>query len=549
MKKLKTVFQTNMRENQCQMSTGFNAVTWLTDFTLTTFETIDNDSMQRFIDSFDDDLIGFENTLMYQFDTGSLPAKGTLLYALYTIIKRYFVPPALPTTTFSPLGNFQPNLVTQNPGCNTHTHGRNCTCISEFHGDETDCTCLSNCGSGEICFHHCYQCATTSLESVRTHNRTRHECVCGGYTIFMTSVMFGNYNFIAWLINVHHANVNLGSSNRLTPMMIAAKLNLCKIMRLLRNNGAELERTDEFGRTALFHAVRKGNIDAVQLLIGFGANVRHRDSDGWNLLHNAAEKSPSLELMKLLIFHGVDPLVHDHLGRTLLMIIFGDIVDRPEKIKLVQGRIIEILEFFRNYRVDFNTFVFDDINANGEPGQCDTILTRMIDIANEFYYEYPEMRSEINAAIAYLLRIPGIKISWNAVTNGNHGPVANLYGPLVDLIPVADEQLAITMIEKIVAEGSDPFEPNGQGDTPWGEAICRNYLNIIKEFVRYGMDLTIVRDHGKTPLQIAEEIGKHDIVEYIREQLSAATTSLETNSDASSDESGDEQSPKRQRCN
>lgn len=59
----------------------------------------------------------------------------------------------------------------------------------------------------------------------------------------------------------------------------------------------------EFRRSPLIDAVQLGDLEAVRLLIEFGADVHHKKSDGVNALQLAAEKKRA-EIEELLLDHG-----------------------------------------------------------------------------------------------------------------------------------------------------------------------------------------------------------------------------------------------------
>ncbi len=86
-----------------------------------------------------------------------------------------------------------------------------------------------------------------------------------------------------------------------------------EIVRLLIDNGAELEAPDYLGRTALHAAHRHPS--TVQVLLEAGANVNARDSFGATPLHMGIRVPETIEL---LITYGAEIDSADALGRSPL---------------------------------------------------------------------------------------------------------------------------------------------------------------------------------------------------------------------------------------
>jgi hypothetical protein len=90
-------------------------------------------------------------------------------------------------------------------------------------------------------------------------------------------------------------------------------------VKLLIENGVNVNSQNTFGRTPLHVAVESGNLNLVKLLIEKGANLDIQDRDGRTPLHMAA-MSNSLDIVKLLIEKGADVNVKDRNGQIPLQI-------------------------------------------------------------------------------------------------------------------------------------------------------------------------------------------------------------------------------------
>src|SRR4029077_13127357 len=74
---------------------------------------------------------------------------------------------------------------------------------------------------------------------------------------------------------------------------------------ILDRDGGLIDRPDEKGKTALFHAARNNRFAAVKLLVERGADVNRSDAVGIAALHRTSQEC-SDELIQYLIDHGAD---------------------------------------------------------------------------------------------------------------------------------------------------------------------------------------------------------------------------------------------------
>ena len=118
------------------------------------------------------------------------------------------------------------------------------------------------------------------------------------------------------------ANVNATDDSGRTPLMHA---DFRAVVQLLAKAGANLDATDKTGRTALMHAARtplihaarKGNLEVVEALIDCGACVDDSDRHGKTALLFAAEAGHG-ETVRALV-EAADAEAKTDTGRTVLM--------------------------------------------------------------------------------------------------------------------------------------------------------------------------------------------------------------------------------------
>jgi uncharacterized protein len=127
----------------------------------------------------------------------------------------------------------------------------------------------------------------------------------------------------------HGADPNAWRAGRLrlprgaegSPVFQAARLHNPVFMKRLRSSGAELdaeslERGSE-GETPLIVATRNADLQAVALLVEYGADVNHQSHNGNTALLEAVQMSSRGEnLVNWLLAHGADPDVKGDDGRS-----------------------------------------------------------------------------------------------------------------------------------------------------------------------------------------------------------------------------------------
>lgn len=90
-----------------------------------------------------------------------------------------------------------------------------------------------------------------------------------------------------------------------SPLLNAAAKGDVNKIKLLLDQGADVNDEAYFGYTPLMQASSKGHIEAVKMLLDKGANVNGYCSDGWTALSLAADEGHT-DIVKLLLERGAD---------------------------------------------------------------------------------------------------------------------------------------------------------------------------------------------------------------------------------------------------
>ena len=123
-------------------------------------------------------------------------------------------------------------------------------------------------------------------------------------------------------------NIDLeeGSDQGLTPLLLASGMDQYEIMTLLISQGANVNATNRLGWTPLMLAAKREIAATVQFLLANGADANHHSPDRWTALAEAASRS-NKHIMRLLLDAGADPeAVSQHDWTPLMHVAYqGDV--------------------------------------------------------------------------------------------------------------------------------------------------------------------------------------------------------------------------------
>ena len=158
-----------------------------------------------------------------------------------------------------------------------------------------------------------------------------------GRTALHEALQRGQPDIIQLILN-HNAEVDALDSGGSTPLHLAIYKGHLETVQLLLKRGASVALRNENGQTALHRASECGQSDIIQVLLNHNAEVDAPDNDGSTPLHLAiSERSPassegsstrigglatseepSVKAVQLLLEHGANINLRNHMGQTAL---------------------------------------------------------------------------------------------------------------------------------------------------------------------------------------------------------------------------------------
>nr|GEZ23101.1 potassium channel AKT1-like [Tanacetum cinerariifolium] len=108
---------------------------------------------------------------------------------------------------------------------------------------------------------------------------------------------------------------------------------------------------------------------------------------------------------------------------------------------------------------------------------------------------------------------------WEAILGGHEPVVKILKDNGADLLSgdvgkfscTAAEENKLDLLKQIVKYGGDVTLPKSNGSTALHVAVCEGNIEIVKYLLKKGADIDKPDDHGWTPRDLAEQQGHHDI--------------------------------------
>ena len=146
-----------------------------------------------------------------------------------------------------------------------------------------------------------------------------------GRTPLFLAAMMGEVDVVKLLLARDDVDINVQTEPpySLTSLCMAAKVNHLEILRILLQNGADVNLRSWHG-TALNSAVRRSDATSAELLLDAGADPDSRDENDNPVIFEAATvpktngSLPAAQIVKLLHKHGANLKVRDNSQSTLL---------------------------------------------------------------------------------------------------------------------------------------------------------------------------------------------------------------------------------------
>lgn len=146
-----------------------------------------------------------------------------------------------------------------------------------------------------------------------------HRIHTTNYAPLHIAVLHSQYQLIKLLLE-NGADVDIRDNQERTPLHFAVVANRISVIQLLIKTGANLDAQSSSGRTPLLEATMNGSFDCAETLVAAGANVDLLDLKGTSVLHFLCfNRTTNMDLLRSVIKAGCNINITNFKGATPFM--------------------------------------------------------------------------------------------------------------------------------------------------------------------------------------------------------------------------------------
>ncbi|NRB58691.1 MAG: ankyrin repeat domain-containing protein [Winogradskyella sp.] len=278
---------------------------------------------------------------------------------------------------------------------------------------------------------------------------------------------------------------------------------------LLSQKGNGVNKITHDGRTYIFWAAYKNNIEMMQYLLDKGAKTDIIDDHGYTVMNFAASTGQTdTKLYDWLITHGADVLVEKNHNEANVLLLVAPYLKDTKLIDYFKVKGISIQDTDKHGNGLFN--------YTAKRGNI-SLLKKLVELGipyqtfndqggNAMIFAAKGARRHTNTLEVYEY-LESLGIEPNVKTKEGETPLHALAYNCKD----------IDVINYFLDKGVNPNQENTDGNTPFMNAASRNDLDIIKLLANSNTDLNHLNKKGQSALMLAVQRNLNDVVAYLLE--------------------------------
>eukprot|EP01120_Amphizonella_sp_Union-15-10_P003364 TRINITY_DN13787_c0_g1_i1.p1 TRINITY_DN13787_c0_g1~~TRINITY_DN13787_c0_g1_i1.p1 ORF type:complete len:611 (-),score=110.35 TRINITY_DN13787_c0_g1_i1:99-1931(-) len=391
-------------------------------------------------------------------------------------------------------------------------------------------------------------------------------------SILHIAIEIGQPVLVAHLVAETPKDLNVQNQNGLTPLHVACKSGNSTIVEELLRNGANVTIRDLEGKTALHYAAKEGKTRIIELLAEKGADLDAQDSNQNTPLHNAKNKYATLRLMNLgadvnkTNMEGATALsIAVERGEQDVVEVLAEFKETNLDLQRTDGRTPLYTASYLGYIETVQVLVSDkrvNVNAQEKHGwsPLHAAAYKGHDNIVKYLLQQPSIQKDIqstqgttplyHASESGKIKCVELLVESGADVNLGarggwlpvHGACTKGYFSIVKYLVhqgakidesnaqeggynllhmvISQKKPNLEIIRDLIQKGADINLPvKSTGSTPLHLAVYFNHLSIVQELVRLNARLDAKNTRGRTPLQLAAYFGYSEIAEFLAKEL------------------------------
>ncbi|MHB1000839.1 MAG: ankyrin repeat domain-containing protein [Armatimonadota bacterium] len=365
-------------------------------------------------------------------------------------------------------------------------------------------------------------------------------CILGVYGIWsivlhnreasmLKSAGEGNFGDVYGLLDKHPNLVNASDNSGYTPLLNAILGHHADMATYLIGKRADVNAKDKFGHTPFSLSFaqyindkrdgKPGDMKLLKLLIENGADINVKGIDDETPLHMAARTNQN-DAARLLIDNGADTNALDSKHQTPLLLVLSNNNETLAEILIEKGADVKASD------EDGKTALLL-ASGKGNPGIISLLISKGGDINAKDNNGYTPLLVSIkngNIDIVELLIEKGADVKVKN-KDGNTPLHYAAYGVLCDTdVSFKEEKITTqntyknnpSLVLQLIDKGADINASNAIGETPLHNAAKIGFNNIITIFVLNGAEIDARTAKGDTPIDVARKNGRDNIVSLLK---------------------------------
>lgn len=284
---------------------------------------------------------------------------------------------------------------------------------------------------------------------------------------------------------------------------------------LIGKKGNEVDKITHDGRTYIFWAAYKGNLEMVKWLVNQGARADIEDAHGYSVLNFAANAGQSnTELYDFLLKHKADINATTRSGANALLLVASSAGD------------MSILDYFMEKGLAFDSLddhkngIFQYAAKGGNVALLKALQTKGADVGrintkgeNALFMAAQGTRSKQHGKAVFTY-LEGLGLDPNTINKDGQN--------LLHLL--ANRNKEVEVFQHYLDKGLDANAQDAEGNTPLFNAARGNSFEVVQLLVNQVEDINTQDNKGRTPLAIAVSRNEPEVVKLLLGQGASIST-------------------------